>query len=45
MQCLVDDLRLLTLVETHQLAFDKQDINDLINSVIEMFSFFRDNLL
>jgi signal transduction histidine kinase len=40
MQRLVDDLRLLTLVETGQLAFDKRNINvgDLINKVIEMFS-------
>jgi len=40
MQRLVDDLRLLTLVETRQLAFDKRDVNvdDVINRVIEMFS-------
>ena len=40
MQRLVDDLRLLTLVETRQLAFDKRDVNvgDVINSIIEMFS-------
>jgi two-component system sensor histidine kinase BaeS len=40
MQRLVDDLRLLTLVETGQLAFDKRDVNmiDVINRVIEMFS-------
>jgi len=40
MQRLVDDLRLLTLVETRQLAFDQRDINvgNVINSVIEMFS-------
>jgi signal transduction histidine kinase len=40
MQRLVDDLRLLTLVETRQLAFDQRDINvgNVINSVIEIFS-------
>jgi signal transduction histidine kinase len=40
MQRLVDDLRLLTLVETRQLAFDKRDVNvgNVINRVIEMFS-------
>lgn len=40
MQRLVDDLRLLTLVETRQLAFDKRDVNvaNVIRSVIEMFS-------
>ena len=40
MQRLVDDLRLLTLVETGQLAFDKRDVNieNVIHSVIEMFS-------
>jgi signal transduction histidine kinase len=40
MQRLVDDLRLLTLVETRQLAFDKRDVNveDIINRVIEMLS-------
>lgn len=40
MQRLVDDLRLLTLVETRQLQFDKQsvDVVNVINSVIDMFS-------
>jgi two-component system sensor histidine kinase BaeS len=40
MQRLVDDLRLLTLVETRKLAFDKQDVNvgDVIERVLEMFS-------
>jgi len=40
MQRLVDDLRLLTLVETRQLAFDKRDVDivRVINSVIDMFS-------
>jgi two-component system OmpR family sensor kinase/two-component system sensor histidine kinase BaeS len=40
MQRLVDDLRLLTLVETRQLAFDNRDVNvgDVINGIIEMFS-------
>ncbi|HEX9387139.1 MAG TPA: ATP-binding protein [Anaerolineales bacterium] len=40
MQRLVDDLRLLTLVETRQLAFDKRDVNvgEVINRVLEMFS-------
>ena len=40
MQRLVDDLRLLTLVETGQLAFDKRDVNvnDVIDRVTEMFS-------
>jgi signal transduction histidine kinase len=40
MQRLVDDLRLLTLVETRQLAFDKQEVNvgGVINRVIEMLS-------
>ena len=40
MQRLVDDLRLLTLVQTDQLAFDKRDVNisDVINRVREMFS-------
>jgi signal transduction histidine kinase len=40
MQRLVDDLRLLTLVETRQLAFDKRDVNvsHVIHSVIEIFS-------
>jgi signal transduction histidine kinase len=40
MQRLVDDLRLLTLVETGKLAFDKRDVNisNVINRVIEMFS-------
>jgi signal transduction histidine kinase len=40
MQRLVDDLRLLTLVETRQLPFDKRDVNvgDVIDRVIDMFS-------
>jgi signal transduction histidine kinase len=40
MQRLVDDLRLLTLVETRQLAFDKRDVNltNIIHSIIDMFS-------
>jgi signal transduction histidine kinase len=40
MQRLVDDLRLLTLVQTGQLAFDKRDVNvgNVINRVIEMLS-------
>lgn len=40
LQRLVDDLRLLTLAETRQLPFDKQDVNvaNVIDSVIEMFS-------
>ena len=40
LQRLVDDLHLLTLVETRQLAFDKWNVNvgDVINSVIELFS-------
>jgi signal transduction histidine kinase len=40
MQRLVDDLRLLTLVETRQLPFDKREVNvgDVINRVIDMFS-------
>jgi signal transduction histidine kinase len=40
MQRLVDDLRLLTLVETRQLPFDKRDVNvgAVINRVIDMFS-------
>lgn len=40
LQRLVDDLRLLTLVETRQLAFDTRDVNigNVINSVIDMFS-------
>lgn len=40
MQRLVDDLRLLTLVESRQLVFDKRDVDvaNLINTVIEMFS-------
>lgn len=40
MQRLVDDLRLLTLVETRQLAFDRHDINvgNVIHSVMDMFS-------
>lgn len=37
---LVDDLRLLTLAETRQLAFDRVDVNvaQLIDSVIDLFS-------
>ncbi|MGE5464922.1 MAG: sensor histidine kinase [Syntrophothermus sp.] len=40
MQRLVDDLRLLTLVETRQLPFDKREVNigDLMDRVIDMFS-------
>jgi signal transduction histidine kinase len=40
MQRLVDDLRLLTLVETRQLPFDKREVNvnSVINRVIDMFS-------
>jgi two-component system OmpR family sensor kinase/two-component system sensor histidine kinase BaeS len=40
LQRLVDDLRLLTLVETRQLAFDKREINlgEVINTVMELFS-------
>lgn len=40
MQRLVDDLRLLTLVETGQLAFDQRDVDltKIIHSVIDMFS-------
>jgi signal transduction histidine kinase len=40
MQRLVDDLRLLTLVETRQLTFDKRAVNvgDVINRVIDVFS-------
>ena len=40
MQRLVDDLRLLTMVETRQLPFDKREVNvgNVINRVIEMFS-------
>ncbi len=40
MQRLVDDLRLLTLVETRQLSFDKREVNvgSVINRVIDMFS-------
>ena len=40
MQRLVDDLRLLTLVETRQLHFDKQNVNigEVIERVIDMFS-------
>jgi two-component system OmpR family sensor kinase/two-component system sensor histidine kinase BaeS len=40
LQRLVDDLRLLTLVETRQLPFDKQnvDIAGVIERVLEMFS-------
>lgn len=37
---LIEDLRLLTLAETRQLAFDKKnvDVSQLIESTIEMFS-------
>lgn len=40
MQRLVDDLRLLTLVETRKLQFDKRDVNvaNVIHSVLDMFS-------
>jgi signal transduction histidine kinase len=40
LQRLVDDLRLLTLVETRQLPFDKRDVNlgHVIDRVIEIFS-------
>ncbi len=40
LQRLVDDLRLLTLAETRQLPFDKQnvDIGSVIERVLEMFS-------
>jgi signal transduction histidine kinase len=40
MQRLVEDLRLLTLVETRQLPFDKRDVDlaNVIRTVIEMFS-------
>lgn len=40
MQRLVDDLRLLTLVETRQLQFDRREVNivNVIHSVIDMFS-------
>lgn len=40
MQRLVDDLRVLTLAETRQLHFDKQEINigNVIDRVIDMFS-------
>lgn len=40
LQRLVDDLRLLTLVETRQLPFDKRDVNvaNVIESVFEIFS-------
>jgi two-component system OmpR family sensor kinase/two-component system sensor histidine kinase BaeS len=40
LQRLVDDLRLLTLVETRQLHFDKQqvDIGNVMERVLEMFS-------
>ena len=40
MQRLVDDLRLLTLVETRQLPFDKREVDlaRIIHSVIDMFS-------
>lgn len=40
LQRLVDDLRLLTLAETRQLQFDKQNVNigGVIEQVLEMFS-------
>jgi len=40
MQRLVDDLRLLTLVETRQLPFDRREVNvgGVIDRVIDMFS-------
>ena len=40
MQRLVDDLRLLTLVESRQLTFDQRNVNldSVINRVIDMFS-------
>jgi two-component system sensor histidine kinase BaeS len=40
LQRLVDDLRLLTLVETRQLQFDKRNVNlgDVVERVLEMFS-------
>ncbi|MCJ7431903.1 MAG: ATP-binding protein [Anaerolineales bacterium] len=40
LQRLVDDLRLLTLAETRQLPFDKQNVNiaNVIERVLEMFS-------
>lgn len=40
LQRLVDDLRLLTLVETRQLAFDKREVNvgEVIKTVMELFS-------
>ena len=40
LQRLVDDLRLLTLAETGQLRFDKQEVNlgDVIERVLNMFS-------
>ena len=40
LQRLVDDLRLLTLVETRQLPFDKREVDvvNVINSVMEIFS-------
>jgi signal transduction histidine kinase len=40
LQRLVDDLRLLTLAEARQLAFDKQDVDvgAVIESVLDMFS-------
>lgn len=40
LQRLVDDLRLLTLAETRQLQFDKQnvDVGDVIQRVLAMFS-------
>jgi two-component system OmpR family sensor kinase/two-component system sensor histidine kinase BaeS len=40
MQRLVDDLRLLTLVETRQLAFDKREVDlaSIMHGVMDMFS-------
>jgi signal transduction histidine kinase len=40
MQRLVDDLRLLTLVETRQLAFDKREVDlaNIMHGVMDMFS-------
>lgn len=40
LQRLVDDLRVLTLAETRQLAFDKSNVNisNIIERVLEMFS-------
>src|SRR6266508_3140298 len=40
LQRVVDDLRLLTLAETRQLVFDKQNVNvaDIIERILDMFS-------